>query len=277
MRMAAFTVDVDRDVNTAEKGRMKAVSMETGEGCGPRFRSSALGLRLILDVLDELDIRATFFLEAETAAELSKEMDLGELLDAHCVASHGIGHEDLTGKDSEYFPDYEEVRQVVGGSADMIEDLLGRRPRGFRAPYLHADDQVFRALREEGYLYDSSVVGSPRDGILYPYRMPSGLVEYPVLRCLDAAGRPLVAYLWPMHEGNRGVEDYDALAASLRSGLMVMATHSWHLVETFCSGVLDEAGARRSRQQLHDVLHGIREAMSLVTLEEYHSLYYDSS
>ena len=81
MRRAAITVDVDRDVNQACKGQMAAVSSPIRGSDEPRFSSSRKGLELIIGTLNELDVRGTFFLEAKTALEIGRTLDIAKLLE----------------------------------------------------------------------------------------------------------------------------------------------------------------------------------------------------
>jgi len=97
MTFAAFTIDVDRDVNLPLPGKMEASSMEREGGARPRFTSSRRGLELLVDLLGEWGIRGTFFIEARTAKEVAKDLDLSDLVKGHEVGCHGFEHEDLTG------------------------------------------------------------------------------------------------------------------------------------------------------------------------------------
>jgi len=60
VRAVAFTVDVDRDVNLACQGDVCSISKGGG---APRFGSSARGLELVLQVLEEMGVKGTFFWE----------------------------------------------------------------------------------------------------------------------------------------------------------------------------------------------------------------------
>ena len=66
MRRLCFTVDLDRDVNDAVIGKAAAISMDRGQGTEPRFSSSEKGAGIIMDLMDDLGMRCTFFAEART-------------------------------------------------------------------------------------------------------------------------------------------------------------------------------------------------------------------
>lgn len=265
-RELAFTVDLDRDVNMAMPGRRESGSKDCGQGCGPRFCSSAEGLRALVDLLDELGMRATFFAESCT---LGKIEGASSLLDGHEVASHAVHHEDLTGKDSGLSLDDDEVRGILRRSMDEIKDITGTVPKGFRAPYQHADGRILDLVSSVGFLYDSSMNRAVEDGRLTPRRLDNGLWEFPVAEGRDRDGRRIVAYLWPMHEGRRGPDDYKMLMDDVREGTMVMATHSWHMAETFSSGPMSAGEREENLGKVRAVLeHARDQGMECVTLSE---------
>ena len=66
-RKLYFTVDADRDVNIPIPGSVAAGSIDRGSGTGPRFSSSERGMSVLVDLLDDIGVRGTFFLEGRTA------------------------------------------------------------------------------------------------------------------------------------------------------------------------------------------------------------------
>jgi len=135
----------------------------------------------LLDLLEELGARATFFLLGMSVAnhrELVEEI-VGR---GHEPASHGYAHARV------YEQTREEFRADVERSADEIERAAGRRPVAYRAPAFSINRRTpwaYDALREAGYRYDSSQYDSPRvpdriGGIpSEPYRL-GDLWELPV-------------------------------------------------------------------------------------------------
>ncbi len=126
---------------------------------------------IVLDVLNEHDTTATFFVVGEVAREyptlIERVADAG-----HEIASHGQTHTPLFELDSEEFA------EELDASAAAIETATGRRPTGFRAPNFSVTPRTewaFDALREAGYRYDSSVfpVETPMYGVggapVHPY------------------------------------------------------------------------------------------------------------
>jgi peptidoglycan/xylan/chitin deacetylase (PgdA/CDA1 family) len=270
MRCAAFTVDVDRDVNLAERGRYDAVSQAHGSyDSSPRFSSSARGLRLMVDLLDEMGIKGTFFLEGDTLRAIARSLDVRSMLAGHEVASHGICHEDLTGEGTGICLTGPQVAQVIEDGANIIEDMCGRRPQGFRAPYQHIDGTALGMLAESEFIYDSSLTVPMTEGRIAPWRLDSGLLEIPIASGQDERGKKIVSYLWPMHEGKRVPADYIHLASEVRSGALVLATHSWHIAETYGKGILDQTDTAKGLASLRKVLEGIMDmGMRFIALED---------
>lgn len=91
-RSLCFTVDVDRDVNIPIKGMNKAGSMDRGSGKTPRYDSSAEGLRILTELLDEMGVKATYFAEGRTLMNIGAQALFGRE-----VGIHGLDHEDMTG------------------------------------------------------------------------------------------------------------------------------------------------------------------------------------
>ena len=76
-----------------------------------------------------------------------------------------------------------------------------------------------------------------------------------MLKARDRNGRVIAAYLWPMHEGRRVPEDYIAMAEGMDE--LVLATHTWHMVETREGGVMDDAWVFGNMDRVRQVLEGI--------------------
>ncbi|MFL5945273.1 MAG: polysaccharide deacetylase family protein [Gaiellaceae bacterium] len=135
----------------------------------------------LLDVLDDLDARATFFLLGMSAAN-HRAVVTEITRRGHEAASHGYAHARV------YEQTREQFRADAERSADEIEHATGRRPVAFRAPAFSINRRTpwaYEALVEAGYRYDSSQYDSPRvpdrlGGIpTEPYRLGE-LWELPV-------------------------------------------------------------------------------------------------
>jgi hypothetical protein len=242
---------VDRDVNLACQGQVCSVS---NGGNGARFLSSGRGLELIHQVLRETGVKGTFFWEGRTAEELSKRMDLAVLMDGHETAIHGYDHEDFSGQETGMPMEMEQIADVLDRAEAALDSAFGRTKRGFRAPYQRTSETLMQELVRRNYLYDSSETVRMTEGKVAPYRRQDGLLEAPVCWSLDRKGKKIVSYLWPYHEGKRPMSDYLDLVEGFEDGLLVIATHSWHLVESFCGGALSQAEVDRGATDLKNFL-----------------------
>jgi len=146
---------------------------------------AAENTRRILAVLRESGVRATMFVLgkfAQTFPEVVREIRA----ERHEVACHGHGHVEIFHQTREQFAD------DLHRSKSILEDILGERVRGYRAPDFSIVRRTLWALEviaEAGFEYDSSIfpVQRPRYGILdwpvSPVRIPFGtgdLIEVPI-------------------------------------------------------------------------------------------------
>ncbi|MCL2031784.1 MAG: polysaccharide deacetylase family protein [Methanomassiliicoccaceae archaeon] len=248
MRALCVTVDLDRDVNIRIPGSRAAGSIDRGIGAGPRFSSSDKGLSLLADLFDEIAIKATFFAEAATL----RRVDAG-LLSGHEVGIHGVEHEDLASIEGT-----DEKRAILKEASEAVKDAVGREPSCFRAPYMGADRETIGMLPEFGIGIDSSLY-RPMSPSLMPEKMDCGVWEMPVPEGRDAAGKKISAYLWPMHESKRAPEDYIRMASSMEEGAFVLATHTWHIVESRERGIMSVKEIEQNIGNVRKVLEGIED------------------
>jgi polysaccharide deacetylase family protein (PEP-CTERM system associated) len=143
-------------------------------------------VRVVLDFLDRIDVRATFFVLGMCArhypALVSELAERG-----HEIGSHGTAHSRV------YAQSRDEFRRDLEESVTLLEGLTGRRPAGYRAPAFSINRDTLWAydvLAELGFRYDSSQHDSPRiprrieaiPGDAYRLRLESGaeLWEFPI-------------------------------------------------------------------------------------------------
>ncbi len=107
---------------------------------------------VVLDQLDRLNLRITFFVVGQDAALERNARALRAIGAAgHEVANHSFHHEPWLHLRSRAELD-EEIRSAEGA----IESATGRRPRGFRGPGFSLSADTLAVLAERGYLYDAS-------------------------------------------------------------------------------------------------------------------------
>ena len=135
----------------------------------------------LLDLLDELDARATFFLLGMSVAN-HRELVAEIVKRGHEPASHGHAHARV------YDQSRAEFRADLERATETIATAAGQRPVAYRAPAFSINRRTpwaYDVLAEAGFLYDSSQYDSPRvpdrlgDIPAEPYRL-GDLWELPV-------------------------------------------------------------------------------------------------
>lgn len=107
----------------------------------------------ILDLLEEADVKATFFTLGWVAAR-AKPLIRRMADEGHEIASHGMAHF----RADEQTP--QEFRRDVAQARAILEDIGGVAVRGYRAATFSigaGNMWAFDILAEEGYLYSSSI------------------------------------------------------------------------------------------------------------------------
>ncbi len=108
----------------------------------------------VLDLLDEMKLRISFFVVGQDAALAKNKAALREIAArGHDIGNHSFRHEPWL---SAYSP--AEIRREVGDAEQAIADATGRRPRGFRGPGFSWSPALIEALAEAGYLYDATTL-----------------------------------------------------------------------------------------------------------------------
>lgn len=142
-----------------------------------------IGARRILELCTAHGLTATFFVlgwVAERNPQLIREISsLG-----HEIASHGFSHEPV------YRLSRDGFRSDLRRSLRILEDLTGQKVLGYRAPSFSLTPRtrwVFEILKEEGFLYDSSLFpahrlygGMPRGPTRIFKDRSTGIWEVPV-------------------------------------------------------------------------------------------------
>jgi len=140
---------------------------------------------IILDLLAQHQIPATFFVLG-WIAEKNPKIVRTIAGQGHEIGCHGYGH-DLADKLSG-----EQIRTDIQESRDLLENITGKKVRGYRAPSFSINDQILKTLKELDFLYDSSFNPfklNTRHGTIYGlgqkiapgcYLTDSGLYELPL-------------------------------------------------------------------------------------------------
>lgn len=147
--MNCLTIDVE------EHFQVSAFDSQTQRSVWDQLESRVeRNTERLLELLAERDTRATFFVLG-WVAERYPALIRAIAREGHEVASHGYTHELITSQDPDQF------RSDVRRAKALLEDLLGERVLGYRAPSFSVTAKTVWALPilvEEGYVYDSSIV-----------------------------------------------------------------------------------------------------------------------
>ena len=107
-------------------------------------------INLILEKLDKYNSSATFFILgwiAERFPKLVKKIHS----QGHEIACHGYNH------DLVYSLSPEKFREDAGKTKQLLEDIIGERIIGYRAPNFSITDWSVDILISLGFKYDSSL------------------------------------------------------------------------------------------------------------------------
>lgn len=140
----------------------------------------------ILELLDTYKVTATFFIVGWTAEQypfMVKEI----ASHGHQIACHSYCHQKI------YQQTPDEFRRDTKKAKDILEDITGRSITGYRAPTYSITKKSLWALdiiKELGFKWDSSIFpilhdnyGIP-DAPRFAYKLPNGLIEYPITTAL---------------------------------------------------------------------------------------------
>ena len=153
-----FTFDVDTEVSWVFRDVDDPIALSMGR-YEPR-----VGVPLLLRLLDEFDIKATFFVPG-WVAERNGAMLERILKGGHDVEHHGYLHEPPRTFKSE---DEEETALIKG--IETLERLTGRRPRAYRSPFWEFSANTIPLLERHGFEY----TGDLMDTLLPDYYVVNG-------------------------------------------------------------------------------------------------------
>lgn len=135
-----------------------------------------VGVPLILNLLRQQGIRATFFIPGWTAERHPKNL-VSIVEHGHEVGHHGWLHEWTTTltRDQE--------KEVLERGLAALRELTGKDPAGYRSPAWEFSSNTLELLSEYGFKYSSNLMSH-----FMPWMHPeTGIVELPVSWILDDA------------------------------------------------------------------------------------------
>src|SRR5664280_599251 len=108
----------------------------------------------VLDILDELELKITFFIVGKDAESEDNRKYLKMITDrGHEVGNHSYYHESWLQTYS-----YEEIEKEIIAAEEAIEKATGQKPIGFRGPGFSWSMDLLKALEKRGYKYDTSTL-----------------------------------------------------------------------------------------------------------------------
>lgn len=164
-----FTFDVECGMGGAWRdANLKPIP--PARGMMGQYRKESFGLPLICNILDQNNLKATFFLEPfnaelgypdQTEPVCRYLVDQGQDIQLHVHPGHfhygreqeGKPH-DRTDQIANLSPDQQ--RKIVAEGADRIEKWTGKKPIAFRAGNMGASEKTLEILLDSGIWIDSS-------------------------------------------------------------------------------------------------------------------------
>jgi peptidoglycan/xylan/chitin deacetylase (PgdA/CDA1 family) len=168
-----LSFDFDNETPSLRDGQTSPGLMSQGE------YGARAGLPRVLQLLDQYQIAATFFIPA-MSAKLHPQ-GVKEILSRgrHEIGLHGWIHErnSLLGEADE--------RELMRRSIEALQQITGKRPVGLRTPSWDFSPATMKLIREFGLLYDSSLMADDRPYEILMDGAPTAVVELPVEWILD--------------------------------------------------------------------------------------------
>lgn len=120
------------------------------------------GIELLMDIFDSNGVKGLFFVDIAEAWDCGYEKISGVLKlinkRGHDVGVH-IHPDRMADKNRRYLWQYteEEQREIIRKCTCFYTEVLGKRPRSFRAGRYGVNDTTIQILREYGYSYEMSL------------------------------------------------------------------------------------------------------------------------
>ena len=100
----------------------------------------------ILDILDNYECKATFFVLGDWAQKYSESLiKISER--GHEIGNHSYNHKDYTKLSSQ------QIKEDLDKCDEVVESITGRRPRLVRAPSGGYNDTIIKACKSRGSIY----------------------------------------------------------------------------------------------------------------------------
>ena len=237
-----FDMDADSLIHLDHpKDGYRRVSAISSQQYGPH-----IAVPRIVETYRMLGIRQTFFIPGWCMETYPQAVDT-ILEGGNEIGHHGYMHENPVPQSQD------EQAKWMDRAITVIEEMTGKRPRGWRAPLYNFSNHSADLLIERGFCYDASLMGDD-----VPYIIETGkgsLVELPSHWGLDDWPQWVQSmdldYMMPIRSPRAGWEIFEQEfeAAYKYGGLWVPVCHPfvtgrlsrWDTVTQFLERVLDRA------------------------------------
>ncbi|MEU2732854.1 polysaccharide deacetylase [Streptomyces griseoviridis] len=228
----AVNIGADFDAHSVWMGTFNLSSpsyLSRGEFC------AEVGVPRLISLFERHGVRATWCTPGHTMVTFPERVR--QIVDAgHEIAAHGCYHEGVPKLDADT------ERRLMEAQLAQHERYIGVRPRGYRSPAWDFTDQTMSVLEENGFVWDSSLMG--RDFEPYHPRPvqvgweegstfgpPSPLLEFPVSWFLDDF--PAAEYIPGVNQGlgssevmfQRWKDHFDYAYRNVPGGVLTLTVH----------------------------------------------------
>jgi len=156
----------------------------------------------ILDILDEWNLKITFFIVGIDAARKANQTYLREIAGrGHEVGNHSLNHESWLQKYSR-----DQLVDDICEAEKKIVESTGKKPDGFRGPGFSWSHSLLEVLADQKYLFDASTLPTYIGPLARMY------------------------YFWKSDLSTKEKKDRNELFGSFRNGFQPLKPYRWQLV-----------------------------------------------
>jgi hypothetical protein len=163
----------------------------------------------VLDILDRLDLKITFFIVGQDAALKKNEAALGQLTRrGHEVGNHSFRHEPWI-----HLYSRDQIKREILETEAQILRVTGEKPVGFRGPGYCWSPYLIKMLSKNSYIYDASTLPTYLSPVAKAYYfLKSDLSKQQKSERKKFFGsfkdgvRPIKPYYWKLDSGEKLLE-----------------------------------------------------------------------
>jgi len=168
-----LSFDFDNETPSLRDGQTSPALMAQGE------YGARAGLPRVLQLLDQYQLSATFFIPA-----LSAKLHPQGVKDILAKGRHEVGVHGWIHERNSLLSEADE-RELMRRSIETLTQMTGKKPVGLRTPSWDFSPSTMKLIREFGLLYDSSLMADDRPYEVIVDGAATGVVELPVEWIMD--------------------------------------------------------------------------------------------